>query len=136
MSHVRRVASRIRELRPLSAWVVEVARALGCPRETCADADLCVTESVANIVRHGHRDDTTHEIGVEVLREPGALVIRIEDDARQFDPLGALVPQPTSLDEAGPTGRGLLLIRRTADTVSYERRNGLNQLTLRFALAE
>jgi len=128
VSHARRVASRISELRPLAAWVVDVARTLGCPRETCADADLCVTEAVANIVRH--------EVGVEIEREQGALVIRIEDDARHFDPLGTRVLQPTSLDEAGPAGRGLLLIRRTADAVSYERRNGLNQLTLRFALGK
>jgi anti-sigma regulatory factor (Ser/Thr protein kinase) len=136
VSHARRVASRISELRPLAAWVVDVARTLGCPRETCADADLCVTEAVANIVRHGHLGDAQHEVGVEIEREQGALVIRIEDDARHFDPLGTRVLQPTSLDEAGPAGRGLLLIRRTADAVSYERRNGLNQLTLRFALGK
>jgi len=134
VSHARRVANRISELRPLSAWAVDVARALGCSDAACAGVDLCVAEAVSNIIRHGYVDGAPHEIGVEILREPGALVIRIEDDARAFDPLRAPVPEPASLDEAGRTGRGLLLIRRTAATVSYERRSGLNQLTLRFAL--
>jgi serine/threonine-protein kinase RsbW len=134
VSPLRRVANQVSELRPLAAWTLEVARALGCPEETCADADLCVTEAVANIVLHGYPDGGRHEIGVDLERERGALVIRIEDDARAFDPLETAIAQPTSLDEAGPRGRGLLLIRRTADALRYERRGDLNRLTLRFAI--
>jgi len=131
---VRRVANQISELRPLAAWTLETARALGCPQVTCADADLCVAEAVANIIQHGCRDGARHEIGVELRLDGGALVIRIEDDASPYDPLAASIAEPSTLAEAGPRGRGLLLIRRTADAVRYERRGGLNQLTLRLAI--
>ena len=134
MKHERRVANRISELRPLSAWASDVAGALGCPADKVADANLCLTEAVSNIIRHGHRDGADHEIGVEIQRAPRALVVRIEDDAPAFDPLSAPVSEPASLDEAKPAGRGLLLIRRTADAMSYERRDGMNRLTLEFAL--
>jgi len=134
MRHVRRIANRVPELRPLAAWAVGIARELGCPVEKCCDVDLCLTEAVVNVIRHGYSDDLPHEIGVEIVREPGALVLRIEDDARPFDPLAMPASQPTSLDEAGPRGRGLVLIRSGADIASYERRDGLNRLTLEFTV--
>ena len=131
-----RVANRVSELRPLSAWAVEAAQALGCPDDRCGDVDLCLTEAVANVICHGYTDDSPHEIGVEIAREPDALVVRIEDDARPFDPLAMPMSTSTSLDEAAPSGRGIVLMRGAADAVSYERREGLNRLTLRFAIRD
>jgi serine/threonine-protein kinase RsbW len=135
MTYVRRIVSRGSELRPLSRWAVETARELGCPAERCHDIDLCLTEAVSNVIRHGYLDQGAHEIRVELAREAEAVVLRIEDDARAFDPLSvALRPAPGSLDEAQPAGRGILLMRRSADAASYERREGRNRLTLSFLL--
>jgi serine/threonine-protein kinase RsbW len=136
VKHVRRIANRVGELRPLSTWAIGAARELGCPADRCADLDLCLNEVVSNIIRHGYDDDLPHEIGVELTRESGMLVLRIEDDARPFDPLGMRVTQPTTLDEAGPGGRGIPLIREAADSATYERRERGNRLTLRFALGD
>jgi anti-sigma regulatory factor (Ser/Thr protein kinase) len=122
------------ELRPLSAWAVELARELGCPADRVFDVDLCLTEAVSNVIRHGYVDDALHEIGIEITREPGALVIRIEDDARPFDPLQASKPLATSLDEAEPSGRGIALMRSAADSASYERSDDRNRLTVKFAI--
>jgi len=135
MTRVRRIVNRGSELRPLSRWAVESARELGCSAERCQDLDLCLTEAVSNVIRHGYEGHEAREIRVELAREAEAVVLRIEDDARAFDPLAvALRPAPASLDEAQPTGRGILLMRRSADAASYERRDGRNRLTLRFRL--
>lgn len=134
MKHARRITNRISELRPLSIWALETARQLGCPAERCPDVDLCLTEVVANVIRHGYTDDALHEILIELDREPRALVLSVEDDARPFDPLAQPVLQPRSLEEARPAGRGIALFRSTADSVRYERREGRNRLTLRFAV--
>jgi len=134
VTHVRRIANRISELRPLAVWTVGIARELGCSAEKCFDVDLCVTEAVSNVIRHGYLDDREHEIGVEIARVSGMLVLRIEDDAEPFDPLSVTASQPTSLDEAGSTGRGIVLLRGGADAASYERRDGRNRLTLKFAI--
>jgi len=136
VKHVRQIANRISELRPLSAWATEIARGLGSSESRCRDIDLCLTEAVANIICHGYSDDAPHEITVELASEPGALVMRIEDDARPFDPLARSTPQPPSLDEATPTGRGILLMRSTAASMSYERVGSRNRLTLRFVVDE
>ena len=136
MKHARRIANRISELRPLSAWAVEIARQLGCSPDKCFDVDLCLTEAVSNIIRHGYTDDASQAIDIEITREPGALAIRIEDDARPFDPLEAPGLLATSLDEAEPGGRGIALMRSAADSASYERRDRRNRLTVKFAVRD
>lgn len=135
MTHARRITNRVAELRGLSSWAVQVARDLGCSEHRCHDVDLCLTEAVSNVIRHGYLDEAPHEIGVELGREPDALVMSIEDDARPFDPTAVRQPpQPASLDEALPAGRGIVLMRTSADSASYERRDGRNRLTLRFRI--
>jgi len=131
---VRRIANRISELRPLSAWAVESAKGLGASVDTCHEVDLCVTEAVTNVMRHGYLDDGRHEIEVELARDGDRLVMRIEDDARPFDPLGVPGSPPTSLEDAKPSGRGITLMRTGADSASYERRNGHNVLVLTFVV--
>src|SRR5262245_50942821 len=134
MKHIRRITNRISELRPLAAWATEIARELGCPADRCFDVDLCLTEAVSNIIRHGYADDALHEIVVELTREPDGLAIDIEDDARPFDPLSAPVSVARSLAEARPNGRGIVLLRGAADSARYECRDGRNCLTLTIAI--
>ena len=107
---------------------------LGCPAVRRLDLELCLNEAVLNIIQHGYADDAPHEIEIGFRREPNAVVMRIEDDARPFDPLRVETTQPASLEEAPLFGRGILLFRRTADGVSYEHRDGRNRLELRFAV--
>jgi len=132
--HVRRIANRISELRPLSTWAVAVARELGCPEDRCFDVDLCLNEAVSNVIRHAYDDRESHEIVVELAREPDALVMGIEDDGRPFDPLSISMTCAASLEDAQPGGRGIMLLRGAADSTGYERRGGRNRLTARFAI--
>src|SRR5262245_63419313 len=105
MTHVRRIANRGSELRALSHWAVLTAQELGCSAERCHDLDLCLTEAVSNVIRHGYLDPAAHEIRVELAREADQVVLQIEDDARPFDPLAVVQrPPPASLDEAQPAG--------------------------------
>jgi anti-sigma regulatory factor (Ser/Thr protein kinase) len=135
MTAVRRIPNRLSELRSLSTWAVDVAKGLGCSAERCHEVDLCLTEAVSNIIRHGYHDDKRHEIRVELARVSNALVVRIEDDAQAFDPLGKPGPEPTSLEDAPKAGRGLVLLRSAPALATYEHRDGRNVLTLSFVIA-
>jgi len=53
---------------------------------------VVLDEVLTNILKYGYTDDHGHEISVQLGIEGGALVGRIEDDGRPFDPL----PSPTS----------------------------------------
>jgi anti-sigma regulatory factor (Ser/Thr protein kinase) len=48
---------------------------------------LCVEETVANIIMYGGGKDDLSEISVEIERtDDGTLIARVEDTGRQFDP--------------------------------------------------
>ena len=62
------------------------------------------------------------------------VVMRFEDDGVPFDPLQAEPPVvPTSIDDAVPGGLGLMLVRKCALSVTYQRVDGNNFLTVRVA---
>jgi anti-sigma regulatory factor (Ser/Thr protein kinase) len=94
---------------------------------------LCLEEAVANVIMYGGAKDDRLEIAVELERNGGTLIARIEDTGREFDP--TRVPPPMmakSLAEARVGDLGIHLVRSFASGMEYERRDGRNRLTLRF----
>jgi serine/threonine-protein kinase RsbW len=120
------------ELDRLAGWIEAwVQRDLAA--DTSFAIQLCLEEAVANIIMHGSAKDDLSEITIEVERNGGTLVARIEDTCCEFDP--AQVPAPSlasSLEEAKVGGFGIHLMRIFATGMNYERRDGRNRLTLRF----
>jgi anti-sigma regulatory factor (Ser/Thr protein kinase) len=121
------------ELKRLAEWIETWAEP-NLSADTSFAIQLCLEEAVANIIMHGGPSDERMEIVVELERNGGALVARIEDNGRPFDP--TRVPSPTlasTLQEAKASNLGIRLMRTFANNMQYERRNGNNRLTLHFA---
>lgn len=87
---------------------------------------LCLEEALANIVMHGGMERGA-AISASLAEEPGLLTLKISDDGASFDPVTAESPK-----EAVIGGNGLILLRRYSSTMSYEREDGRNHLTLTF----
>jgi anti-sigma regulatory factor (Ser/Thr protein kinase) len=122
----------VAELERLAGWIEGFARQNISPDVSFA-VQLCLEEAVANIIMYGAAKDDGLEIAVELERNGGTLVARIEDNGRQFDPTRAPPPSvATSLEEAKVGDLGIHLMRTFASGMDYERRNGRNRLTLRF----
>jgi serine/threonine-protein kinase RsbW len=118
------------ELRRMAEWIK--ARA---PEALSADAwfavQLCLEEAVTNIIMYG---DDRLEIAIELERDGGTLVARVEDTGREFDPTQFPLRSVTeSLEEAKVGDCGIHLMRCFASGMHHERREGRNRLTLRFA---
>jgi serine/threonine-protein kinase RsbW len=120
------------ELRRLAGWIK--ARA---PQELSADTSfavqLCLEEAVTNIILYGCPKDDRLEIAIELERDGGTLVARVEDTGREFDPT-QFPPRSVakSLEEAKVGDCGIHLMRCFASAMHHERREGRNRLTLRF----
>jgi len=97
------------------------------------NVELVFEEIVANIVRHGAPPGRTAAIRVSFAVEPDVLVMTFEDDGIAFDPRRRPDPVPAkSLDEAEEGGLGLMMVRRAASALDYERTaGGLNRLVVR-----
>lgn len=119
------------ELDRLAGWI-EAWVQPDLSADTSFAIQLCLEEAVANIIMHGSADDPG-EIVIEVTCNGGALVARIEDTGREFDP--TQVPAPllaSSLEQAKVGDFGIPLMRSFASAMDYQRRHGRNRLTLRF----
>jgi len=122
----------VAELKRLAGWIEGFTQQRTSPDVSFA-VQLCLEEAVANIIMYGGAREDPLEIAVELERNGGNLVARIEDNGRQFDPTRAPAPVPArSLEEAKVGDVGIHLMRSFASGMDYERRDGRNRLTLRF----
>ena len=123
----------VAELQRLAGWLERLAQQ-GMSSDVSFAVQLCLEEAVANIIMYGAAGGDRLEIAVELERNGGTLVARIEDNGRQFDPTRAPPPAvATSLEQAKVGDLGIHLMRSFASGMDYERRDGRNRLTLRFA---
>ena len=96
-----------------------------------AAVELVLEEAVTNVVRYGYDNPQGRIIEIDLQVDLDEVQILIVDDAKPFDPLdsgGVLLPD--SLDDAHVGGLGLLMIRNTANTMTYEHRDGQNRFLL------
>lgn len=109
-----------------------VLEACGVTGSSRYNSELVFEEVVLNTIRHGYRDDGTgRAIEISIHSRPDAIVLTFEDDAPAFDPREQPDPVlPKSLDAAREGGLGLLLVRKLARDVQYERAPGRNRLTV------
>lgn len=93
--------------------------------------ELSLEELVTNVIDYGF-DGGSHQIGVELAVEGGAVRATVTDGGREYNPL--LRPDPdvaAPLEDRQIGGLGVLLVRQLMDEVIYARDNGRNVLTVR-----
>ena len=101
------------------------------PANVVNAVNVVLDEAVSNAVNHGYDAGTRGEITVRLRREPGGVLVEVEDDGKPFDPLQAPPPDLTSPLEQRPIGGlGIHLIRNLMDEVSYARVGGRNVLKM------
>ena len=128
---VLRLTVELKDLAQIRRFVQESAEAFGVAARDVPNVLLAVDEAVTNVILHGYAGHGG-PIEIVVSRLPGALVIRLHDEARPFDPTGVPAPDLTiPLVERAPGGLGIHLIRQIMDELSYRRRpGGGNELTM------
>lgn len=92
---------------------------------------LAIEELVTNCIHYGYDDAGEHTIVITLSVADQTLMMTVEDDGHEFDPLAQEAPDLAGPAEDRPIGGlGIHLLRKLADGVAYERRNGTNRLTL------
>ncbi len=109
---------------------------VGLAHHVLFQIELILEETLMNRAWHAFADDAEHQIELDVQVHEERIVMRFIDDGIAFDPTTAIArPLPTSLDDAQPGGLGLMLVRRFAESVSYQRDGQRNILTIGVARA-
>lgn len=93
--------------------------------------DLLINELLANIISYGYRDNTEHQIQMEIVAGEDKILLVVEDDGVAFNPLEqAPYREAGSLENARTNGRGIHLIRQFSDEQQYCRTQNNNRIQL------
>ena len=92
---------------------------------------LSLDEIVSNVIRHGYSDTNDHVVEVRLSVHDGVVTSVIEDDGHPYDPRESPAPDLSMpVEQRGPGGLGIFLVKQMMDSIDYERKDGRNVLTV------
>ena len=122
----------VREVPQLSAFVDAVCETLDLDMNTTLKLNLAIEEAVVNVMDYAYPAGTTGNVTIEVEGDKEWLTFTISDRGIPFDPtLKKEVDITLPAEERSIGGLGIHLVRQIMDSISYERTDGTNVLTLR-----
>jgi serine/threonine-protein kinase RsbW len=115
---------------PAVERVLRAARGAALGRGRLPDLAIAVAEALSNAAVHGNGLDPALSVDVTVTVRPGQVSVEVADRGPGFDT--ADVNDPTHPERLlVPGGRGVLLMRRFADSVTYNPAGNAVRLTMR-----
>ena len=125
------------ELKALHLHLNNWGEDIGLPADAIPRIIICLDELFTNIVSYGFDNDLEHVIKFTLNGDSGLVTINIEDTGIPFNPLEKVDPDfPENVESAKIGGLGIMIIRKLMDSVSYERKDGKNKLTMRKNIQE
>jgi serine/threonine-protein kinase RsbW len=96
------------------------------------DVNLAIDEIVSNIISYGFDDGLEHDIMLSLDIAGDELIIQIEDEGREFNPLEAKAPElDKPLEDREIGGLGIHLVRHVMHHLEYRRNDPKNLLILK-----
>ena len=121
----------IQEVAQLAAFVEEACEKAGMDASTTMQMNLAMEEAVVNVMNYAYPTGEKGDIDIEVLIDDKGLTFVIADSGTPFDPTAEKEADTTLAAEDRPIGGlGIFLVRQLMDSISYERKDGKNRLTL------
>jgi anti-sigma regulatory factor (Ser/Thr protein kinase) len=127
------VQADVKNLGAVQGFIEERLEAAECSMKAQVQIGVAVEEIYVNICHYAYKDKGgSGDATVKMRVEDGMAEIVFEDSGIQYDPLANEEPDITlSAEERQIGGLGIFITRKTMDDVSYEYKDGKNNLTLR-----
>ena len=123
--------NRIAEVARLVDAVESFGTHAGLSSDLTYRLTLSLDEIVSNVIRHGYSDTNDHVVEVRLSVHDGVVTSVIEDDGHPYDPRESPEPDLSMpVEQRGPGGLGIFLVRQMMDSIDYARRDGRNILTV------
>ncbi|MDR2922827.1 MAG: SpoIIE family protein phosphatase [Treponema sp.] len=123
------------ELGTLISFIGRVLDKGACPEKIKGRIELAAEEVFVNIAGYSYKDKTGKvTIGCEIERNEGrnTMTLTFTDYGEPFNPLDIKEPDLSlPLEEREVGGLGVLIVKRTMDTINYKYENGMNRLLIR-----
>lgn len=122
--------SEIQEIPSIRENLGKLQSEWSIPESEMRQIGVMIEEIFSNILRYAYTDSLEHLIQIHLKKDEEEITIQITDDGIPFDPLkhepGPLSDPAMSVDR----GMGLTLIKTFSSSISYQRINQKNQLTI------
>ncbi|NEP13475.1 MAG: ATP-binding protein [Symploca sp. SIO2C1] len=119
--YIKQFPSDLKALDQILSWFDQLSQPY-IPRKVCLQCQLALAEGFTNAVRHAHKDLSGDlSVDIEVTIAPQCLELRIWDWGPPFDLEGRIRQLERRVDRESPGGRGLLILQKISDRLSYTR---------------
>lgn len=125
------VDSDVRQLAHIGEFITQAGSAAGLDERALFAVELACDEACSNVIKHGYAGQPG-EIRITCQAVDADFVVEVVDRGPPFNPLSVKpAPAASSIDDIPVGGRGVYLIRKLMDSVTYQYdpRHG-NRLTM------
>ena len=131
-----KLKNEMAELEKLHRFMESLGRTLCLSKKCVVETNLALEEVFSNIVAYAYEDRQEGFIKISIIPPVNdALVLRIEDNGRPFNPLEAAEPELVyDLENCGIGGLGIHLVKKLMDHVSYDYREYKNVFEMKKAI--
>jgi anti-sigma regulatory factor (Ser/Thr protein kinase) len=133
MKEVLKLKNDMAELEKLHRFIEKLGLKLRLSKKYIVETNIALEEVVSNIIAYAYKGRRNQFIKISVIPPvSGALVLRIEDSGRPFNPLKVAAPELTyDLENCDIGGLGIHLVRKLMDDVRYDYRERRNVLEMK-----
>ncbi|MGQ4648530.1 ATP-binding protein [Lyngbya aestuarii] len=118
---IKQVPTDLQTLDEVLSWFDQLKQT-SIPKKVWLQCQLALAEGFTNAVRHAHKNISTDvPIDLEVKLFPDSLEIRIWDHGPAFDLEQWLQSRGKQVNEQAGGGRGIAILHKIADKLSYTR---------------
>ena len=120
----------IKELDFVTAFLEEELEKAECGPKLIMTFAVALEELFVNVAHYAYPDAPgTVTIGIDTTGD--SIVVRLDDSGIPFDPVAKTDPDVTlSAEERKIGGLGIFMVKKSMDSMTYERQDGHNILTI------
>ena len=121
----------IQQIPQLAEFIETIADEIKLDQGLAMSLNLALEEAVTNVILYAYPEGSDGLVDIEAIMSKDKLKFIISDSGQAFDPTAAPEADVTLGVEDRPIGGlGIYLVRKIMDSVSYERTEGKNVLSL------
>ena len=121
----------IQQIPQLAEFIETIAEEIELDQGLAMSLNLALEEAVTNVILYAYPEGSDGLVDIEAIFSKEKLKFIISDSGVEFDPTAAPEADVTLGVEDRPIGGlGIYLVRKIMDTVSYERADGKNFLSM------
>ena len=131
-THSITLPNDVQAIPQLAEFIDSIAEEHNIDMSTAMSLNLAMEEAVVNVMKYAYAEGTRGEVTVTAIVADGTVAFTITDNGIAFDPTAVAEPDTSLTAEDRPIGGlGIHLVRNIMDSVTYERRDSKNILTLK-----